>query len=106
MYTEEELLQTQEEWDAQEQAREKRAAYMHIYEQETDEQVFARLRRQAEDLGRPPKRTEVPASDYLKTRFGPWPRILEKAGLKEISQRRLEKLAKKNGGSWKKDRTT
>ena len=39
----------------------------------------------AESLGRPPKRQEVVGFMLIKSRFGPWPRVLEKAGLKKSS---------------------
>lgn len=58
----------------------------------TDEELLDCVRRVAEELGRPPKRLEVPENLQLKSRFGPWPRILEMAGVKEPTQARLEKL--------------
>ena len=48
----------------------------------------------ADLLGRPPKRHEVVGFMLIKNRFGPWPRVLEKAGLKEKSQRQLSKETK------------
>ena len=61
----------------------------------TDEELLDCVRRVAEELGRPPKRLEVPENLQLKTRFGPWPRILEMAGVKEPTQARLEKLERR-----------
>lgn len=58
----------------------------------TDEDVFLYLRKKAVQLGRPPKRSDfVELDGKLKMRFGPWPRLLEAAGLKPVSERRLEK---------------
>ena len=61
----------------------------------TDEELLDCVRRVAAELGRPPKRLEVPENLQLKTRFGPWPRILEMAGVKEPTQARLEKLERR-----------
>ena len=42
------------------------------------------LRNKAEQLGRPPKKSDFDSSTLarIKTFLGPWPRALEKAGLK------------------------
>jgi len=37
----------------------------------------------AEALGRPPKKKEVVGFMLIKSRFGPWHRVLERVGLKE-----------------------
>lgn len=59
--------------------------YVLIYMEETDEELMARLCRICEELGRLPKKEDVPGSYYIKQRLGPWPRVLEKAGLKPVS---------------------
>lgn len=50
---------------------------------DTDEQLLEYVRGIAQQLGRAPKKAEVVGFSYIKNRFGPWPRMLEKAGLKE-----------------------
>ena len=52
---------------------------------ETDEELLKRLKNLAEELGRLPKKEDVPGAYYIKQRLGPWPRIMEKAGLKPVS---------------------
>ena len=66
------------------------------YQRKTDEELLDIIRNRAKELGRPPKRTEIPASHYFKHRFGPWPRVLEQAGVKgvsEVHQRRVKSRA-------------
>ena len=53
----------------------------------TDNDLIEYLKLCAELLKRPPKRREVVGFMLIKSRFGPWPRVLEKAGLKEKSQK-------------------
>jgi len=72
------------------------------YERMEDEAVLAILRRQAESLGHLPAKYEIPDAAYFKQRFGPWPRVLEKAGLKPVSPvkiRRMEAVRKKRNTS-------
>ena len=49
----------------------------------TDKELLDVVRKKAEELGRLPKKHEVVGFVCIKARFGPWPRVLEKAGLKE-----------------------
>ena len=56
----------------------------------SDEDLLAYLKKCYEELGRLPKRYEIVGFEMLKRRFGPWPRVLEKAGLKEKSEKRIE----------------
>lgn len=65
-------------------------AYIELYKQETDEQIYQRLREMATELGRMPKKSEVPGAGYLKNRLGNWPRLMEKAGIKPVSPRRRQ----------------
>ena len=65
---------------------------IEIYERMTDEEIFAFVQNTAEELGHPPTKNELMCPWYLKERFGPWPRFLEKAGVKKISERRMKKL--------------
>ena len=65
------------------------------YRRESDQELLEKLQVMAEELGRLPKRNEVPFAYELKGRFGPWPRVLEAAGLKEIGARYQRKQQKK-----------
>ena len=58
------------------------------YESMTDDQVLAILREQAAGLDHLPAKYEVPDAAYFKRRFGPWPRVLERAGLKPVSEQK------------------
>ncbi len=70
-------------------------SHIALYRMESDEQIYQRLRCLAAKLGRPPTKAEVPGFYYIKSRLGSWPRILEKAGLKPVSQRRWCRLEQK-----------
>lgn len=59
----------------------------------SDEALFDYLRRCGTALGHFPATWEVLGYVYLKKRFGPWPRILEMAGVKEKSPKRVTKEA-------------
>lgn len=65
---------------------------IEIYERMTDEEIFQFVRNTADELGHPPIKTDLMCPWYLKERFGPWPRFLEAAGVKEVSERRKKKL--------------
>ena len=54
------------------------------HSKDTDEELIGYLKELSIKLGHVPKKHEVYGFTYLKSRFGPWPRVLEKAGLKEI----------------------
>lgn len=54
------------------------------YKKETDEELYQRVREISEQLGRLPNKREVPGWFYLTRRLGPWPRVLEKSGLKKV----------------------
>ena len=65
----------------------------------SDEELYDVLRMKAKELGRLPIKNDVVCAEYFKQRFGPWPRILEQAGLKPVSEqhlRRKEKYKKKH----------
>ena len=69
------------------------------YKLMSDEELYDVLRMKAEELGRLPIKNDVVCAEYFKQRFGPWPRILEQAGLKPVSEqhlRRKEKYKKKH----------
>jgi hypothetical protein len=65
-----------------------RSSYISLYRLESDEQIYQRLRCLAAELGRPPNKADVPGFDYIKSRLGSWPRILELAGVKPVGRRR------------------
>ena len=60
----------------------------------TDNDLIEYLKICAESLKRPPKRQEVVGFMLIKSRLGPWPRVLEKAGIKEKSQKQALKANK------------
>lgn len=66
-----------------------------FYRMKSDEQLYQYLCDIAEQLGRPPTKAEVPGSHYIKARLGSWPRILEKAGIKPVSEKRCYKLERR-----------
>lgn len=69
------------------------------YKLMSDEELYDVLRMKAEELGRLPIKNDVVCAEYFKQRFGPWPRILEQAGLKPVSEvhlRRKDKYKKKH----------
>ena len=72
------------------------AEFAKTHKRDTDEELIAYLVKCSKELGRCPKKEDIIGHTYLKQRFGPWPRILERAGLKEKSQKRLEKEQKMN----------
>ena len=69
--------------DEQERAR------CEKYEEMSDEEVLHLLRVHAASLDHLPAKYEIPDADYYRKRFGPWPRVLEKAGLKPPSPTKL-----------------
>ena len=72
------------------------AEFARTHKSDTDDELIAYLVKCSKELGRCPKKEDIIGHTYLKQRFGPWPRILERAGLKEKSQKRLEKEQKMN----------
>ena len=71
--------------DAQEMAR------CEKYEEMSDEAMLQLLRTHAAGLDHVPAKHEIPDADYYRKRFGPWPRVLEKAGLKPPSPTKLRR---------------
>lgn len=61
------------------------------YEDMSDEEVLGLLRIYAAQLDHLPAKYEIPDADYFRKRFGPWPRVLEKAGLKAPSPTKLRR---------------
>ena len=72
------------------------AEFARKHKHDTDEELIEYLKCCAEKLKSCPKKNDVIGHTYLKQRLGPWPRILERAGLKEKSQKRIEKEQKMN----------
>ncbi len=66
-----------------------------VYQMKSEEQLYQYLRGIADQLGRPPTKAEVPGFQYIKARLGNWPRILEKAGIKPVSENRRYKLERR-----------
>ena len=56
-----------------------------------DEQLLKLIAWQVKQLGHLPAKYEAECVRYLKNRFGPWPRMLEKAGVKPVSQTKLRR---------------
>jgi hypothetical protein len=52
------------------------------------------LNERASALGRPPRKEDFGGEDVyaIKSALGPWPRALEKAGLKPVTSQRIQKL--------------
>ena len=71
---------------------------------EKDAELLRRLCVLAVELGHLPTRDEVPFAYELKGRFGPWPRVLEAAGLKEVGARYQRKQQKKEARRRKRRR--
>ena len=72
------------------------AQFAKLHKQDTDEELIEYLQKCAEKLGRPPNKKDVVGYGYIKSRLGPWHRILERAGLKPKSEKRL--LKEQRGG--------
>ena len=55
------------------------------------------LQKKAEELSRIPKKTDFTQEEVIlvKAHLGPWPRALEAAGLKEVSEARMARLARR-----------
>ena len=62
------------------------------YTEMSDEELLEIIRKRTQELGRPPNKNEVEGARYFKARFGPWPRMLEVAGVKSISERKVRKM--------------
>ena len=62
------------------------------YDKMSDEEIMALIRRRTAELGRLPVKTDFDGVFYLKARFGPWPRLLELAGVKPVPESRQRKI--------------
>ena len=72
------------------------AEFARTHKSDTDDELIVYLVKCSKELGRCPKKEDIIGHTYLKQRLGPWPRILERAGLKEKSQKRTQKEHKMN----------
>lgn len=70
----------------------KETAFAAAHADDSDEELLAYLRDCAAALGHIPTKNEVIGCRYLKQRLGPWNRVLETAGLREVTPKRLAKL--------------
>ena len=59
---------------------------LNKYKQMSDEELLTVVQQKAAELGRRPLKSEMELTWYLKERFGPWTRMLERAGLKKASR--------------------
>ncbi len=80
---------------ADEEFSRREADFAKKHRDDSDEQLLQCVRLRAEELGRNPKKHEMIGFVYIKNRIGPWPVVLEKAGLKSVSRKRQAKEALK-----------
>ena len=64
---------------------------VRYYSELSDEQLYDIIRRRTAQLGHLPRKIDVPGSNYMRQRLGPWPRILEAAGVKEVTSNRVKR---------------
>ena len=65
------------------------------YTRMSDEELLQLVRDFVRENGREPMQKDVLYDRELKARFGPWTRMLEKAGTRPVSQRHLDKLERR-----------
>ena len=65
------------------------------YQKMSDEELLSLVRDFVKENGREPMQKDVLYDRELKARFGPWTRMLEKAGTRPVSQRHLDKLERR-----------
>ena len=61
------------------------------YRELSDEELLQLVRDFVAENGKLPARTDLIYDNVLKQRFGPWGRMLEKAGVKEVAQGYLDR---------------
>ena len=89
MLRRETMAQAQIITDPQEKTRlELEQKFAKEHSKASDEELLAYLRQRAQELGRLPEKADITGYQLIKSRFGPWPRVLEKAGLKPPTQRK------------------
>ena len=65
------------------------------YKKMSDEELLSLVRDFVRENGREPMQKDVLYDRELKARFGPWTRMLEKAGTRPVSQRHIDKLERR-----------
>jgi hypothetical protein len=65
------------------------------HKNDTDEKLLQYLVDKAAELGRIPTKRDIPGYTYIKSRLGAWPRVLEKAGLRERRPKKLRRRPEK-----------
>lgn len=67
-----------------------------FYVLESEAEAIRLLTEKAAELGRLPDKGDFPENmpGAIKAKLGPWPRALEKAGLKKVSQTYLDRKAR------------
>ncbi len=83
---------------------EREAHFAQLHAGDSDEALLAYVREVAAQLGRTPNKAEVVGFTCIKGRLGPWPRVLEKAGLKEVSTNRKTMRQKRREAKIKRKR--
>ena len=74
---------------------EKEAEFAKLHKKDSDEELLEYLKSCTKKLGRRPNKADVVGYTYIKSRLGPWNRILERAGLKEKSAKQIIKEQRK-----------
>ena len=93
MPSEENIISREEKRGLNEERRALEDKFTEEHKNDSNEKLLETVRKKAEELGRLPKKHEVIGFVCIKMRFGPWPRVLEKAGLKNPK----EKTSKNKG---------
>ena len=93
MPSEENIISREEKRGLNEERRILEDKFAEEHKNDSNEELLGIVRKKAEELGRLPKKHEVIGFVCIKMHFGPWPRVLEKAGLKTPK----EKTAKNKG---------
>ena len=68
--------------DQSKERREIERKFIELHRTDSDEELLNIVRKKADELGKLPRKQDVIGFACIKERFGPWPRVLEAAGLK------------------------
>ena len=71
------------------------------YKEMTDEELLQLVRDFTEENGREPMQADVLYDRELKQRFGPWNRMLERAGTRPVAQSYLDKQQRRREKRWR-----